>query len=740
MPDARDADATDARSPSAAEDLPAPQAAPARRRRLTTRRLSLAVVLLALAGAGAFAWKQVAPVVRARKYANVTYAVPKAPRLTARPGETVYRIDPTHSSLTYEIDETFIGRPSSTAEGVSNGIAGDIAVNAKDLAKTRLGTVVVNVEQLHSDNNLRDARLRQDYLQSHRFPLAKLKVDKIEGLDGALVAGKAHPFTMTGTVTLKDTEVEATFKGTATVSDGRLTATATTVAKLSSFDAGPISIAGLVRTADDAKLTLKVAALDPAEHTIPNRITGPDAKDTEAADGPSFAKVVEPILSANCASCHNTGQMGADQVRIDTAGDAQAISDGIKTVTETRYMPPWPASDKGVPLSHKTTLTEAEIASLAAWSDGGGKLDVPATTKIKPDVKAVEALPRRDVTQHVPGYLGSMKNTNDYRCFVFDPKLTKPMYLTGYTFLADQVEEVHHSQVFHVSPEQKANVPKVDGKDGQPGWSCYGGAGAALQGPSPESIPGRKDHRDVGFAGQADLVAGWVPGQSPVIFPERSGIYLQAGDALVMQIHYHFDEDHKPTTDESGLALQLDPFDKDTKALRVINPLGPVEIPCAPQDQDKPLCDREASIAASPFGGGIESGLMILCQTNPEELTKDFDGQVARSTCNLRVPEDGTMTGAMGHMHTLGKSIRLTLDPDTPDEQILIDIPRWSFDWQMNYGFQKPLHVKAGQVVRLDCAWDRSADPARPQRYIVFAEGTEDEMCFATYSLIPDDQ
>ena len=40
----------------------------------------------------------------------------------------------------------------------------------------------------------------------------------------------------------------------------------------------------------------------------------------------------------------------------------------------------------------------------------------------------------------------------------------------------------------------------------------------------------------------------------------------------------------------------------------------------------------------------------------------------------------------------------------------------------------------------MDCSWDRSADPLRPPKYIVFAEGTEDEMCFATYALIPDDQ
>jgi hypothetical protein len=435
------------------------------------------------------------------------------------------------------------------------------------------------------------------------------------------------------------------------------------------------------------------------------------------------------------------GTIGAQHVQIATAGDARSISDGIKTVTQTRYMPPWPASDKGVKLAHKMALTTKEISELAAWADAGAPLDVAAATKLRPVDPERSITPRQDVVLKRPAYLGSITNTNDYRCFVLDPKLTKPMYLTGYTFLADQVQELHHAQVFHISAQQKQFVPRKDGRDGKPGWSCYGGPG--LPGRSPATVPGRTHHRDVGFAGQDDLVAGWVPGQAPVVYPEHSGILLQPGDALVLQLHYHYGA--KPTPDESGLSLQLDPLSKHVKAMRVVNPLGPVEIPCAPADADAPLCDRAAAIKDNirlygPSGAGNESGLLYLCDKTPAELTKDFDGKVAHSSCDLSVPEDGTIVGVMGHMHTLGKSIRLTLDKGTKQEQILLDIPRWSFDWQMNYALEQPIHVQAGEPIHLDCSWDRSADPLRSPKYIVFAEGTEDEMCFATYTLIPDDQ
>lgn len=717
------------------------------RRSHRLRWFTIGVVGLAVVVAGGVAYKQVKPVVDARRYSSAPQTVPKAPRLVAEGDETVYRIDPSRSSLTYEVQEDFVGRKTSTASGVTRGIAGDIALDPADLGSARVGKIVADIEQFTSDNNLRDARIRQDFLESHRFPLATFTVEDVTGLSGPLQEGKSYPFTMKGLATVKGTSAPATWKATAKVTDGELTATATTTAKLSRFDAGPISISGLVRTSDDVELTLKLTAVDSSRADVPTTVTSPEQVETAAAGAPSYAKTVQPILEHSCASCHNTGQMAGKHVRLDTAADAKAISDGIKTVTQTGYMPPWPASDKGVALEHDPKLSKADLAALAAWSDAGGPLDVPASTPIEMDKVAKGQQPRKDVSLRIPAYTGDTTNTNDYRCFVLDPKITEDTYLTGYTFLADQVDELHHAQVFQITDEQLADSKTKAGKDGRPGWSCY--SGPDLAGRRPGRVKGpdgkyQRRNRDVGFAGQADLVAGWVPGQSPVKFPEGTGMLLRKGDALVMQIHYHYAD--APTPDRSGLALQLDPAEPDMKAIRVVNPLGPVEIPCAPKDAKAPLCDRAAAIADNvkhygPSGAGNEAGLLALCHKTPEELTKGFDGNVAHSSCLATVPEDGTILGVLGHMHTLGKTFRLTLDPETPAKsKILLDIPNWSFDWQMNYGLETPLHVKAGQKILMECSWDRRADPLREPKYIVFAEGTEDEMCFGTYALVPDRQ
>ena len=242
-------------------------------------------------------------------------------------------------------------------------------------------------------------------------------------------------------------------------------------------------------------------------------------------------------------------------------------------------------------------------------------------------------------------------------------------------------------------------------------------------------------------ASRASSPAG-CPGQDPVVYPEHSGILLQPGDALVFQIHYHYDTDADARPFHGGAPART--RHGEHQEARVVNPIGPVEIPCMP-GVVAALCDRNDALKDNarlygPAGSFIEPGLLGLCGKTAGGARGHVQGRRRDSSCDTKVPMSGTIIGDLGHMHTLGKTFRLTLDPDSPKPTVLLDIPVWNFDWQMNYELKTPIHVEAGQTVRMECSWDRSLDPNRPPKYIVFAEGTEDEMCFGTYALIPDDQ
>ena len=78
--------------------------------------------------------------------------------------------------MSYGVDEKLFGQTAHHAVGTTNGIAGDLALNAADPSASRVGQIVVNVEQLHSDNNLRDARIRQSLPRLARLPARHLTV------------------------------------------------------------------------------------------------------------------------------------------------------------------------------------------------------------------------------------------------------------------------------------------------------------------------------------------------------------------------------------------------------------------------------------------------------------------------------------------------------------------------------------------------------------------------------------
>ncbi|MBK5288618.1 MAG: YceI family protein [Acidimicrobiia bacterium] len=692
-------------------------------------RWAAGVTLLVAGAIGWFAWSQYRTL-SSSKYNNVAYTVPKAPALAVQTNETVYRVDPTHSSLTYGVDEKFFGQDASRARGETNGINGDIAINTVDPTKSRVGQIVVNVEQLHSDNNLRDARMRSDNLESHRYKFAYLSVGDLSDLPKSISDGRTYKFRMPSQLTVKETPAPVTWDVEAKLTDGKLEAMARATVKMSTFNIGPISVAGLVSTGDDVDLTMKLTALDPSKSAIPASIPVPEGT-PRSGDSPSFKNVVLPAMEANCASCHQAGEVGAAHWKFETAGDAERVADGLGTVVKARYMPPWPASDAGVPLAHSKRLSEKTVNQIVAWAHAGGPLDIPASTKVKVRKGPTPKPPRRDAVLKMPeGYAGTLSVPNDYRCFVLDPKITEPMFMTGYQVDPGVRREIHHAQIFHQDARQAAESVARSGKDGKPGWSCYA---------SPSGVSARRGR---GFSGQAGLVAGWVPGQDPVIYAGNSGILMQPGDVLVLQMHYHYDT--TPVPDRSTVSIQLDPGTAPIKQLDIVNPIGPVEIPCNPGQTD-PLCDRDAALAENVrvYGGfgAIEPALLGLCGKTHEDLAaRFFKTGIASTDCTYSVPASGTIIGVLGHMHTLGTSFRFTLDPGTPQEKVLLDIPTWNFDWQMNYELETPLHVEKGQKIKMECSWDRSVDPNRPPRYIVFAEGTEDEMCFGTYALVLDEQ
>ena len=92
---------------------------------------------------------------------------------------------------------------------------------------------------------------------------------------------------------------------------------------------------------------------------------------------------------------------------------------------------------------------------------------------------------------------------------------------------------------------------------------------------------------------------------------------------------------------------------------------------------------------------------------------------------------DARIVGLLPHMHLRGKSFRYVALLPGGKEQVLLDVPRYDFNWQPCYRPQEPLLVKKGTRIRATAHYDNSTgNPANPDasREIRFGEQTWDEM------------
>lgn len=82
------------------------------------------------------------------------------------------------------------------------------------------------------------------------------------------------------------------------------------------------------------------------------------------------------------------------------------------------------------------------------------------------------------------------------------------------------------------------------------------------------------------------------------------------------------------------------------------------------------------------------------------------------------------------HMHLRGKAARFELISEDHSE-VLLDIPRYDFNWQLLYRYAEPLYVRAGSTVQFTAWYDNSRNnPANPDptKEVRWGQQTYDEM------------
>lgn len=427
---------------------------------------------------------------------------------------------------------------------------------------------------------------------------------------------------------------------------------------------------------------------------------------------PTYYEHVKPIIAANCIACHQEGQIAWDISLADATN--LEFPDDLAFVTSTRYMPPWMPSKDSLPMKHDRSLTDYEVAVIQAWVNANAPAGDPASYVEPAATYALTDIRDDQIIRIDEPYMPDNGVDDDYRCFTFSPNIDEPMFLTGYEFLPDVAEMVHHGILYKLSGAAQSQIDLRNFADGRIGWSCYTGTG---------------------IRASDEFVGTWTPGTLPLTFPEGTGYWVEPDDIFVLQIHYNLLAVREP--DQTAVKLQYTEAEADLRHLMTVELSAPVEIPC-PTGVTGEQCERRTAIdrAATLYGDNWinyrPDGLLQECGQTIADYA-DSVGENASTYCDFDIPGVVTVWGVFGHMHELGTQFQLEINPDTDRSLMVLDIPRWDFHWQDRYQLEEPLRLSFRDSVRMRCTWDNTLSDN--PRYVVWGEGTEDEMCFATIML-----
>ncbi|MEV0419205.1 monooxygenase [Streptosporangium canum] len=360
--------------------------------------------------------------------------------------------------------------------------------------------------------------------------------------------------------------------------------------------------------------------------------------------------------------------------------------------------------------------TPSAAAETGAHGGHGKPFTPPAVAPLRASERFVNLKLPQPYTPSAPS-----GGTDEYRCFLVDPGLTGRAFLTGSQFLPQNTDIVHHAIIFRVDPGQAETAGKLDASTPGEGWTCFGDAGVE----------------------DGDWVGHWAPGADETLLTQKVGYPMPAGSKLIIQVHYNLlATEGKPVgSDQSGLRLRLTDGEADLAPLITDQLPAPVELPCTAEESG-PLCDREAAVRDVVHRFGDQAGRSVT------ELNGFCNGgrpPVAAATqhCERKAEGPATVYAVAGHMHLLGRSIKVELNPGRPGARTLLDIPAYDFDEQAIRPLPEPVAVKAGDTLRVTCTHDaglRKMLPAMrglPPRYVVWGEGTSDEMCLGLLMLSP---
>ncbi len=337
----------------------------------------------------------------------------------------------------------------------------------------------------------------------------------------------------------------------------------------------------------------------------------------------------------------------------------------------------------------------------------------------------------KTITLVSPSYKpqGVFGGTDDYHCTLLNPHVTRDSYIISSQFKAGSPED-HHAILALVQPSLAATALSDNASTGGKGWTCFG-------------APALPDASLLEFF-NAPWLSVWAPGHGADALPKGTGIELPAGSLVIMQVHYNLLVGDKPV--QNSLVLDTVPISAPLLPLHLDLALASPNIPC-PSGVTGPLCDRAASLANLGVRFGSEAVLTVdgIEQMCGDNVSDPPAGDTA--SCTRSIGESGYIVRVQAHMHLLGRSFSMVLNPGTPQARTVLNVADYNFHYQKAYNLSTPIQVKAGDQLQVNCNYDPTLAQElpilrnAPPHFVTWGDGSTDEMCLGlvwTSASFPD--
>ena len=371
---------------------------------------------------------------------------------------------------------------------------------------------------------------------------------------------------------------------------------------------------------------------------------------------PTFAEDIAPIVYKNCTGCHRPDGLAPFSL-LDYESAAPKIRK-IKGMVSSGRMPPWQASGPRGVFRNDRRLTDQERDMIIRWVDAGAKPGDPKNLPPRPEYPAGWAIGTPDAIVQMPdAYVVPAAGTIEYQYFEVPTGITEEKWVQAIEIMPGAREVVHHVLVYAKVPPPPGATPPPPRAPGAPRPTplfLRNPAYAQAERPENDSVPPRQ---------LGALIGTTAPGTNVVEFPAGTALRLRAGTVLTFQMHYTAHGHEMKDRTSVGFKFAKEMPSEEIFAAAFTN--GAFTLPAGAKD------------VAVPSEIGVSQPVKIW--------------------------------GLMPHTHLRGTRWQYKLERPDGTSEIVLDVPRYDFNWQTYYLFATPLEIPVGAKLTSMAWYDNSA-------------------------------